>query len=51
MGTKDGWYTKEEAQDFFDKITIKGKSIKFYESGHYLPDEFINDVIESLIKK
>jgi len=51
MATKDGWYTKEEAQDFFDKITLKDKSLKFYESGHYLPDEFIDDVIESLNKK
>lgn len=42
MGTKDIWYTKEEAQDFFDKITIKDKSLKFYESGHYLPDVFIS---------
>ena len=51
MGTKDVWYTKEEAEDFFDKITIKDKSLKFYESGHYLPGEFINDVIQSLNKK
>ncbi len=51
MGTKDGWYTKEEAQDFFDKITIKDKSLKFYESGHYLPDEFISDTIENIKKK
>lgn len=51
MGTKDGWYTKDEAQYFFDKITIKDKSLKFYESGHYLPDEFITDVIKSLNRK
>ncbi|MEM6895677.1 MAG: alpha/beta fold hydrolase [Bacteroidota bacterium] len=48
MGTKDGWYTKEEAQDFFDRITIKDKALKFYESGHYLPDEFISDTIKNL---
>ncbi len=51
MGTKDSWYTKEEAQDFFDKITIKDKSLKFYESGHYLPDEFISDVLKNISKK
>lgn len=51
MGTKDGWYTREEAQDFFDKITIKDKSLKFYESGHYLPDEFISEVIKSVTKE
>lgn len=51
MGTKDGWYVKEEAQDFFDKINIKDKTLKFYESGHLLPDEFISDVIKSLNEK
>lgn len=51
MGTKDGWYTKEEAQDFFDEITIKDKSLKFYESGHYLPNEFISDAIKNISKK
>ena len=51
MGTKDGWYTKEEAQDFFDKITIKDKSLKFYESGHYLPNEFILDAIKNISKE
>ncbi|WP_242206519.1 alpha/beta hydrolase [Aestuariivivens insulae] len=50
MGTKDWWYTKEEAQDFFDNISVKDKSLKFYESGHFLPDEFILDVIEALNK-
>lgn len=48
MGTKDGWYVKEEAQDFFDKIKIKDKTLKFYESGHLLPDDFIFDAIKSL---
>ena len=51
MGTKDGWYTKEEAQDFFDKITLKDKSLKFYDSGHYLPNEFIADAIKNLYKE
>jgi len=48
MGTKDGWYTEKEAQDFYDNIEIKAKTLKFYESGHYLPEEFISDVIKSL---
>ncbi|MCK0158148.1 alpha/beta hydrolase [Cellulophaga sp. F20128] len=51
MGAKDGWYTEKEAQDFYDNIAIKAKSLKFYESGHYLPEEFISDVITSLNKK
>ncbi|RFN57790.1 alpha/beta fold hydrolase [Marixanthomonas ophiurae] len=51
MGTKDSWYTEKEAQDFYDTIEIKAKTLKFYESGHYLPEEFISDVIKSLNKK
>ena len=51
MGTKDGWYTEKEAQDFYNNIEIKSKTLKFYESGHYLPEEFISDVIKSLNKK
>ena len=51
MGTEDIWYTQKEVQDFFDKITIKGKSLKFYKSGHYLPDDFIFDAIASLSMK
>jgi len=51
MGTKDSWYTEMEAQDFYDNIEIKAKALKFYESGHYLPEEFISDVIETLNKK
>ena len=50
MGTKDGWYIKEEAQDFFNAIMIKDKTLKFYESGHYLPDEFISDTIKGINK-
>ncbi len=51
MGTKDSWYTEKEAQDFYNNIEIKAKTLKFYESGHYLPEEFISDVIKSLNKK
>lgn len=51
MGTKDNWYTEREAQDFYDNIEIKAKALKFYESGHYLPKEFISDVIKSLNKE
>lgn len=49
MGTRDVWYTEAEAQDFFDKISIKDKTLKFYESGHYLPDEFVSDAVKGLI--
>lgn len=48
VGKADVWYTKEEAQDFFNKIATIDKSLKFYESGHYLPYEFIFDAIEKI---
>lgn len=51
MGTNDGWYTKLEAQSFYDEINIEDKALKFYESGHYLPAGFINDVIERITKE
>ena len=51
MGTEDVWYTKKEAQDFFDEITIKDKSLKFYDSGHYLPHEFVFDTIDVIIQE
>lgn len=51
MGTKDGWYVEQEVQDFFDSITMKDKTLKFYESGHLLPDEFISDAIKSINKE
>lgn len=51
MGKEDGWYDNEEAQYFFDKINIKDKNLKFYESGHLLPDEFISDVIKNINKE
>ena len=50
MGTKDGWYVENEARDFFNSITIEDKTLKFYESGHFLPDEFIQDAIEGVQK-
>jgi len=51
MGTNDVWYSKEEAQDFFDNIIVEDKSLKFYVSGHYLPEEFIADTIKGLTEE
>jgi dienelactone hydrolase len=51
MGTQDGWYTLKEVQDFYDNIHIKRKTLKFYESGHNLPTEFISDVVKALNSK
>jgi dienelactone hydrolase len=46
MGNSDTYYTEEKARDYFEQITIKEKSLKIYESGHYLPETFIADAIK-----
>jgi len=51
MGAKDHWYTEKEVQAFYDNIEIEDKALKFYEVGHFLPDEFVSDVISSLNSK
>lgn len=50
MGLEDNWYSKEEVQSFFDNVKIKDKTLKFYQSGHLLPDQFITDVVNSVIE-
>ncbi|MEM6829493.1 MAG: alpha/beta fold hydrolase [Bacteroidota bacterium] len=51
VSTKDTWYTQQEAKAFFDKIAVEDKIIKFYESGHFLPADFVDDAIEGVIKE
>ena len=46
VGNTDRYYTEQEAKEFFDQITVKGKSLKIYESGHHLPESFIADAIK-----
>jgi len=46
MGRTDYFTSEEEATVFFDGIPNNDKHLKFYESGHSLPSEYINDVIE-----
>ena len=48
MANADTYYTEEEARDFYDQISVEGKVFKIYESGHSVPDFFIEDVIEFL---
>ncbi len=50
MGESDFYYTKDEAHTFYKKISIDKKKIKFYDSGHYLPSEFIADAINWITK-
>ena len=48
MANADPYYTEQEAREFFDQITVEGKVFKIYDSGHSVPDFFIDDVIEFL---
>ncbi len=46
MGKSDPYYSEEEANAFYDEITLADKKIEFYESGHHLPWEFIGMTIQ-----
>jgi dienelactone hydrolase len=45
MGTTDVYYTKEEAEEMVSTIPGTAKQLKFFESGHQLPPEYIDDAI------
>lgn len=51
VGNNDGWYTTQEVEDFFDNIALEQKVLKFYDSGHYLPQRFINDAIAGILSE
>ena len=50
MGRTDFFIPESEARAFYDAITMDDKTLKFYESGHELPDEYIEDVIHWIRK-
>jgi pimeloyl-ACP methyl ester carboxylesterase len=45
MGKTDFFIPEQEARTYYDEILIDDKKIKFYDSGHELPDQYIEDVI------
>jgi len=45
MGKTDFFIPEQEARAFYDEILIDDKKLKFYDSGHELPDAYIEDVI------
>lgn len=45
MGKTDFFITMDEAREFYKRISIDDKKLKFYESGHELPTNYISDVI------
>ena len=46
MGKKDFFSTEEEVSDFFEKVPTKDKELKYFDSGHILPNEYKIDAIQ-----
>lgn len=46
MGRTDPFTSEQVITEFYDDIPLKDKKLIFYEAGHGLPPEYINDVIE-----
>jgi dienelactone hydrolase len=46
MSKMDSYYTIDEAQQVYDLINSKTKDLIFFESGHYLPIEYVDYVIK-----
>jgi len=45
MGKTDYFTTVNEGNSFIDGVKIKDKEIKFYDAGHGLPNEYIDDAL------
>jgi dienelactone hydrolase len=50
MGNNDFFYTEEEVSSFFENVPIKEKKIKYFDSGHILPNEYKTDAIGWITK-
>ncbi|WP_242094246.1 alpha/beta hydrolase [Aestuariivivens sediminicola] len=46
MGRTDPITSEQAATEFYDNIPLKDKNLKFYEAGHALPADYINDATE-----
>ena len=49
MGNQDFFSTEEEVSEFFDKIPIQDKKLKYFDSGHILPNEYKLDAIKWIV--
>ena len=45
MGSRDDLCSKKEAGILFDSIGVTGKKIIFFNRGHFLPKDYIDNVI------
>jgi predicted esterase len=46
MGKKDYFYTEKEVTSFFENISTKDKELKYFDSGHILPNDYKIDAIK-----
>ncbi len=50
MGNKDFYYTDQEVADFYKGIPTSEKELKYFDSGHVLPNEYKEDAIGWIVK-
>jgi esterase/lipase len=49
MGKKDYFSTEEEVSSFFEKVPTNEKKLKYFDSGHILPNEYKIDAIQWIV--
>ena len=49
MGKKDYFSTEEEVSGFFEKVPTNEKKLKYFDSGHILPNEYKIDAIQWIV--
>ncbi len=50
MGSTDPFIPVDEVKEYYQQIPIDDKKLKFYDSGHELPTEYIADVMSWIIQ-
>lgn len=45
-GRRDKWYTESEARQLYELIPSSTKELKFYDSGHKLPTEYVPKAVQ-----
>lgn len=46
MGKSDFFIPEDEAKAFYNNLRLEDKELKFYDSGHELPDAYVEDVVQ-----
>jgi len=50
MGKTDFFIPMEEAESFFEMIPVEDKKLKYYDAGHELPADYMEDVIHWIME-